>query len=168
MDQTELMATADAVYRFLLGLTADENLSEELTPQTLYEAVRAAHRYDGTCKLSTWLCQIAKRRYYDHLRRKKHEADLPAEVFDSLAQQQRAPAQQEPEAQLLQQDGMLGIYRAIHTLPEPYREVFLLRATAELRFSEIGAIFGKSENWARVSYYRARQKLSERMSDDEL
>ena len=73
-----------------------------------------------------------------------------------------------PEAQLLQQDGMLGIYRAIHTLPEPYREVFLLRATAELRFSEIGAIFGKSENWARVSYYRARQKLSERMSDDEL
>ena len=63
MDQTELMANADAVYRFLLGLTADENLSEELTQQTLYEAVRAAHRYDGTCKLSTWLCQIAKRRY---------------------------------------------------------------------------------------------------------
>ena len=168
MDQTELLASADAVYRFLLGLTADEALAEELTQQTLYEAVKSAHRDDGTCKLSTWLCQIAKHRYYDHLRRRRHEADLPSEVYEALSQQQCAPAQQQPEAQILQQDGMLRIYRAIHALSEPYREVFLLRATAELRFSEIGAIFGKSENWARVSYYRARQKLSERMSDDEL
>ncbi len=65
------------------------------------------------------------------------------------------------------QDTALRIHLVLHELQEPYKEVFQLRVFGELPFSQIGMIFGKSENWARVTYHRARLKIKERMDDNE-
>ena len=48
---------------------------------------------------------------------------------------------------------------------EPYKEVFQLRVFGELSFSQIAAIFGKTESWARVTYHRAKLKIQERMDE---
>ena len=61
-------------------------------------------------------------------------------------------------------DSSFRIHVALHAMEEPFREVFELRVFGELSFREIGTIFGKTENWARVTYHRARLKLQERMN----
>lgn len=150
-------AYANQVKRFLLCLTADGELAEELMQETFYQAVKSIDRYNGTCHMSVWLCQIAKHLFYDYLKKKKIQTVSMDEGWDTASKEAG------PEEQLLAQEGRKTIYRQIHGLEEPYREVFLLRALGELPFGEIGELFGKSENWARVTYYRARMKLSERM-----
>ena len=148
---------ANQVKRFLLCLTADAELAEELMQETFYQAVTSIDRYNGNCHLSVWLCQIAKHLFYDYLKKRKIQT-IPLEEGWN-----RASGEAGPEEQILEQEGRKNIYRYIHGLEEPYREIFLLRALGELSFREIGELFEKSENWARVTYYRARMKLSERM-----
>lgn len=63
---------ANIVKRFLISLTGNFDLSEDLTQETFYQAYRSIHRFNGDCKLSVWLCQIAKHVYFDHLKKKKH------------------------------------------------------------------------------------------------
>lgn len=64
---------ADSVFRFLMTLCREECTAEELTQETFYQAVRSAHKYDGTCKVSTWLCQIAKHLWYQELDKRKRK-----------------------------------------------------------------------------------------------
>ena len=64
---------AQTVYHFLLSLTQNADLAEELTQETFYQAIRSIHRFDGSCKLSVWLCQIAKHLWYQHLRKAGRE-----------------------------------------------------------------------------------------------
>lgn len=151
------MTYANQVKRFLLCLTADVDLAEELMQETFYQAVKSIDRYDGSCRMSVWLCQIAKHLFYDYLKKKKIQMVAIEESWEIASKEAG------PEEQILDQEGRKNIYRQIHGLEEPYREIFLLRALGELPFAEIGELFGRSENWARVTYYRARMKLSERM-----
>lgn len=145
---------AQSVYRYLLTLTHDEDLAEELTEETFYRAVYSIHTYNGSCKINVWLCQIAKHVWYQELEKKKKypSEQLPA----SLA----SPTLSPEEATLLQSNKM-DLYRAIHQLSEPMREIVHMRLSGEFSFAEIGEILGKSENWARVTFYRAKQKLLE-------
>ena len=62
----------------------------------------------------------------------------------------------------------LELHSIIHRLDEPYKEVFTLRVFAELKFSEIGKIFGKSENWARVTFFRAKEKIINLLETEDL
>ena len=59
------------------------------------------------------------------------------------------------------------IVTMLHNCPEPYREVLYQRIFGNLSFREIGEVLGKSENWARVTYYRGKQQLKERMMKNE-
>lgn len=59
------------------------------------------------------------------------------------------------------------IHRILHQMAEPYKEVFQLRVFGELSFLKIGQIFGKSESWARVTYYRAKNKIKDRLEEEE-
>ena len=141
------------VYKYLCTLCRDEQLAEELTQETFYQALRSCDRFDGSCKVSTWLCQIAKHLWYREVERRKKtgvplEEDLPA--LDPTA-----------EEQLQSRETVMALFRRAHALGADAREVFLLRLTGELSFREIGEIFGRSENWARVTYYRAKQKVTE-------
>lgn len=147
------------VFRFLLSLTRDWALAEELTQETFYRAMKGMDGYRGTSKVSSWLCQIAKNTFYSH--RRKHERIGPDEETGQEAG--------DGLAALLQREDSEELHQVLHDLPEPYKEVFTLRVLAMLDYGQIARLFGKSENWARVTFYRAKMKLRERMeaTDDE-
>lgn len=149
---------ASLVYRFLYSHTHDPEWSKELMQETFLRAVTSIERYDGSCKLSVWLCQIAKHVLYQELHKKKRveAVELPDQLPDYTAR--------DGEANALQQERRRELYRAIHHLPDPEREVVLYRMTGELSFREIGEIMGKSENWCRTIFYRAKQKMKKELS----
>ena len=150
---------AQTVYKFLLTQCGDPDVAEELTQETFYQAIRSIHRFDGSCKISVWLCQIAKHLWYQHLRKTKRETPL-----ESQGAELPAPSAEEG---LLEQEGRLGLLKQIHALPEPQREVVYLRAFGSLSFREIGDILGKTEVWARVTFYRGKEELRKGGDPDE-
>ncbi len=143
----------EVVYRFLLRLCADAYLAEDLMQDTFVKAIEKIHTFDNRCKISTWLCQIAKNTYYDNLR--KEQRYRPSELSEQLA----ADSGTSLEESMIERITAQEIRLSIHQLPEPYKEVFMLRFYAELPFREIGSIFGKSEVWARVTYMRSRDMI---------
>ena len=141
------------VYRFLMSLCHEHDTAEELTQETFYRAIKSLARYDGKCSVYTWLCGIAKNLWLKELdRRKRHPL---AEADENKPSDELSP---DVSAEL--KETKMSVLKQIHALPEQEKELVLLRATGELSFKEIGEIFGKNENWARVTYYRAKQKLS--------
>ena len=151
---------ARTVYKFLLAKTRDEHLAEELTQETFYQAVKSVDRFDGTCKVSVWLCQIAKHLWYQSLRKQKRETPRSPEDMPE------APGPS-AEERLLEQEGRMDLLRLVHGLPEPAREVVYLRAFGGLSFREIGDVCGKTETWARVTFYRSKEKLKNGGASDE-
>lgn len=150
---------ARTVYKFLLSHTHDPDLAEELTQETFYQAVRSADRFDGRCKVSVWLCQIAKHLWYQHLRKRGRESPLPEEIPE--------PSAPSAEEGVLEREGTLELLRLIHGLPEEQREVVYLRAFGALSFREIGDVCGRTETWARVTFYRTKEKLRNGGTDNE-
>lgn len=143
---------ARTVYKFLLAKTRDERLAEELTQETFYQAVRSVDRFDGSCKVSVWLCQIAKHLWFQHLRKQKREAPvLPEDLPESPG-----PSAEES---VLEREGRMDLLKLVHNLPETQKEVVYLRAFGGLSFREIGDVCGKTETWARVTFYRSKEKL---------
>ena len=140
------------VYKFLLSLCYEEELAEELTQETFYQAVRSVDRYDGSCKVSTWLCQIAKHLWYREMERRKRKgtSELPADMYS---------LEKPVEEQLTLKEEKMELFRKVHVLDEISKEIVLLRVTGAFSFKEIAELFGKNENWARVTYYRAKQKI---------
>ncbi len=140
------------VYKFLLSLCYEEELAEELTQESFYQAVRSVDRYDGSCKVSTWLCQIAKHLWYREMERRKRKgtSELTADM-ESL--------EKPVEEQLTLKEEKMELFRKVHVLDEISKEIVLLRVTGAFSFKKIAELFGKNENWARVTYYRAKQKI---------
>lgn len=145
---------ARTVYGFLLTKTQNPDLSEELTQETFYQAVKNIHTFRGSSSVSTWLCGIAKNLLYDHLRRQKKRAR-----FEADEAQAGEAAVDSAEDQVFASWDNLHILKLLHKLEEPMREVMYLRLTGSLTFGQIGEIMGKSENWARVTYYRGKGKI---------
>ena len=143
---------ADLVFKYLFSLCHDEHTAEELTQETFYQAVRSAKKYDGTCKVSTWLCQIAKHLWYREIdkRKRKGTSQLVEEIISD---------EQSLEEKFSQKEDLMKIFRQVHVLDEVSKEIFFLRIMGDLSFREIGNIFEKNENWARVTFYRAKQKI---------
>ena len=150
---------APAVYKYLLCLTRDRALSEDLAADTFERALGGFERFRGDCSPSAWLCAIAKRLWYAELRRRKQLAVLPED--DQLV------SEEDIEREYLHREDKLALYRVLRTLDEETREVFYLRLSGEMTFEEIGDILGRSAVWARLSYYRGKEKLKERMRRDD-
>jgi RNA polymerase sigma-70 factor (ECF subfamily) len=138
---------AQTVYKFLLAQTHDPDLSEDLTEDTFLQAIKSLKRYDGSCKLSVWLCQIAKHLWYKELERRKKRG-----IATTMPENAAAP-------DTLLSSEKSDLYRAIHKLPETAREIVLLRLSGEFGFAEIGEIIGKSESFARTTFYRAKEEI---------
>ena len=145
---------AKLLYTYLYSLCHDESLAEELTQETFYKACLSIERYDNTCKFSTWLCQIGKHTYYQYL--EKHKRISPSEITEELSVTEISA-----ERQALSRAELLDAFKYLHGLPADMREVIYLRSFGDLSFREIGDIMGKSENWARVTYFRGKNKLIE-------
>ena len=145
----------ETVNKYLFCLTRNNDISEELTQETFYKAVKKVNTYKGDCKMSVWLCQIAKNLLFDYYRKNKRILDIEEkELFD-------IQALENVEEQLILKDEKLSLYRKMQKLDEKTREVMYLRITGELSFKEIGTILNKTENWARVTFYRGKLKLKE-------
>lgn len=140
------------VYNYLLVLTHQPHLAEELTQKTFFKALHSSS-YRGESNVFTWLCSIAKNLYIDEIRYQKKFMEADNNQSDTI----------NIEHIVEDEDMMFRIHRILHDLEDPYKEVFQLRVFGELSFDKIGLIFGKSENWARVTYHRSRLKIQERM-----
>lgn len=147
------------VYAFLMSRCGDEALAADLTQETFFKALKSIGRFRGDSSLNVWLCGIAKNTLISHWRRHRRETLLEDTVLPESAAEELSPA-----AGVEQAEQKLDIHRALHTLPEPYREVFWLRVYGELSFADIAALFEKTETWARVTFYRARAKLKEALT----
>jgi RNA polymerase sigma-70 factor (ECF subfamily) len=143
---------AQTVYKYMLSLTQNTDTAEELTQETFYRAVYSKDNYDGSCKLSVWLCQIAKHIWYQELEKRKRKPTV--EIEETML----SPADS-PEDEYVSAESKISLYRLLHNLEEPTREVMYLRLSGELSYNEIGEILGKTETWARVTFYRGKQQL---------
>ena len=146
------------VFSYVMTLSGDRHASEEITQEAFFRAFSKTASFRNESDEVTWLCAIAKNCFVDETRRRNKTAPMPEEL----------PASGKSiEQQVSDRDSSFRIHAALHTMEEPYREIFELRVFGELSFSQIGTIFGKTENWARVTYHRARLKLQEEMSKSE-
>lgn len=151
---------AKEVYRYIFSLCRDAVLAEDILQNTMLKAFDNIGSFKGGSSVKTWLCSIARNDYYDHL--KKHDnKNVPLdEAMDGGGG--------DPEKRALSELSAVDILKLVHALEEPFREIFTLRYYGELKFSEIGEVFRKSENWARVNFFRAREKLAEMLEKEDL
>lgn len=147
---------AKAVYKYLVCLTNNIDIAEELTQETFYQAAKSICSFKGECKVSVWLCAIAKHLWYQELKRKKRRELVPIEDMEA----QLASEDSLEEAYLLNVE-KVELFKLLHKLDAKTREVMYLRLTGELSFAEIGEILESTENWARVTFYRGKQKMKE-------
>ena len=144
---------ADIVYRFLLSRTRNPEEAEELTQETFYQAMRMIDTFKEDSSLSTWLCAIAKNVWLSSLRKQKKTVTLAPDSEAFLTESKS------PLDGYLQKEKLSETWKAIYKLEEPYKEVLLLRILGEFSYSQIGELMGKSENWARVTFFRGKEKI---------
>ena len=152
----------DIVYRYIRSISRDESLAEEVTQETFFKALKKIDQFRGDCDVRVWLCQIAKNTLYDHLKKQKKQLS-----GDEQLEKTESDGGELFEEKLAQRSQAMEIHKVLHELSEPYKEIFSLRTFGELSFREIGMIFEKSENWARVTYYRARVKIREELEHED-
>ena len=143
------------VYRFALGLCRDETLAEEITQETFFRAMENRNSFRGQSSVFVWLCQIAKNCCFTILRKRKRLSDADADGVSD----------EDVERGFLEAEDARRLHRLLHELKEPYKEVFSLRVFGELPFSQIGELFGKSDSWARLVFYRAKNELRRQMDE---
>ena len=159
------MTEFESIYRtyftdvelYLRAICRDESLAEELTEQVFFQAMKALPKFRGDCDIRTWLCAMGKNCYLTHLRKTRNA--------ESIEDMQIPDPKQGLEEQILDRDQAMAIHKILHDLPEPYKEVFSLRVFGQLSFESIGSLFGRTANWACVTYHRARQKIKEQMEE---
>lgn len=139
----------DVVYQYALTLCHNEQWAEEITQEAFFKALKSVDTYRGECKLSVWLCQIA---FYTMAKRKNRQVDYPLDAI---------PFDNNVEQMLMDKDTAVRLHQILHSLDNPYKEVFWMRTFGELSFAQIGRLWGKTESWARVTYHRAKMKIKE-------
>lgn len=175
---------AQTVYRYLLSLTHNADLAEELTQETFYQAMKSIDKFDGSCKVSTWLCAIAKNQMYSYYRKHPQMDSLNVLIEESADTEQESSRHRQAiyrqssassarnvitesaETEALDSISHVELMKKLHNCPEPFREILYLRIFGNLSFKEIGDIVGKTENWARVTYYRGKERLRKEIERD--
>ncbi len=143
------------VFRYLRGLTSNENLAEELTQETFFRAFKSINQFKGDSDIRVWLCSIGKNQYYTYLKKQKRLEERDLSTYES--------EEENIVNVLADKELAIRIHQVLHSLKEPYKEIFSLRVFGELSFKEIALIFGKSEHWACVTYHRAKAMIQKEM-----
>lgn len=149
------------IYNYLLGLTHDPDLAEELMQDTFYSAIKNIHKFRKDCSIKVWLCEIAKNKWKNKLKKdrgkifNKSIENIDEFIYDDTF-----------EYEILSREEIINLYKNIHNLDEVTKEVIYLRIRAELSFKEIGIILNKNEGWARTVFYRGKIKLKEWMNNE--
>ena len=150
-----------SIDRYLITITKNEDVAEEIAQETFFKAMKNINKYDSSKKMFTWLCEIAKNTYFSEYKKSKRlqafnevdfSIDEEADIIDKI----------------IDSDSKIKILKLLHQLEEPYKEVFTLRIYGDLTFKQIGEIFHKSEDWARVTYYRSKLKIKDNFDESKL
>ncbi len=147
------------VYLYILRLSGDEHIAEEITSETFFKAISAIDRFRGECDVRVWLCQIAKNLYYGY--RKKRRRLVRMEAAEQRGEPDRT------DEKMLDREEAMQLQKMLHGMEEPYKEVFMWRVFAQMSFKQIAQIFGKTDNWACVVYHRAKMMIKKKMEDKE-
>ena len=142
------------VYKFVLSLCQNHSLAEEITQESFFKALKSIDSFNGNCKISTWLCKIARNTFYSYAKKHSRQVDYSFDI---------TPSDENIEEQFADKETAYAIHKVLHKLNEPYKEVFWLRIFGELSFAQVGALFEKTESWARVTYYRAKIMIKEEL-----
>ena len=138
------------VYKFIYSICRNEHVAEEVTQETFFKALKNIDKYNGQCKFYVWLCQIAKNTYFSIYKKNSRNEELSEVMLDDNLLEK-----------MIDKESALEVYKQIHLLEEPYKEIFYLKTFCDLSFKEIAIIYEKQENWARIIYYRAKIKVRE-------
>lgn len=149
------------VYKYVFSLCKNESLAEEITQEAFYKAMENMDKFDGRCRLYVWLCQIAKNTYFTYL--KKQKKLVPEAEFYIADDNSKSP-----EEALLDKDTAARLHVLLHRMDEPYKEVFSLRIFGELSFAQIGELFGKTDSWARLVFYRAKKEIRRGLDENDV
>lgn len=145
------------VYLYIKSLCGNAHIAEDITSEVFLKAIKSIDQFKGNCDIRVWLCQIAKNSYYSHMRKNGKLV-----VTDKFPE---SNGDTDIEQIVSSQDASIRIHKILHDLGEPYKEVFSLRVFGELSFKQIAILFQKNENWACVTYHRARKKIQQQMED---
>ena len=145
------------VYRYLLSLTKDSNLAEELTQETFFKALKNIEKFNPEQKMLTWLCTIGKNTCFTYFKKSGRFEELSDTLPDSEG---------EILDKIIDSEDSLEILKTLHKLDEPYKEVFTLRVLGSLSFKKIAEVFGKTESWARVTYFRSKTMIKETLENE--
>ncbi len=143
---------SQVIWRYLYGLCRNADLADDLTQETFFQAMKTIHLFRGDCKPSVWLCQIGRHVWYKYLNNSKKYETVPIDDMDISIQDDIVDS-------IIQTQEYHRVIQRISQLDADYKEVLILRLFNELSFSEIAIIMGKTENWARVTYYRGKEKV---------
>jgi RNA polymerase sigma-70 factor (ECF subfamily) len=140
------------VYKYLLRLSHDELIAEELTQETFYQVMKSIHRYDKSCLITTWMCQIAKNLWYQELDKQRKRPQV-------LSDEMILTDTMDIEKNYIEKEAAKELLMIIQTLAEEEQLLVLWRCVDELPFKTIGEMLGKTENWSRVTFFRVKKKL---------
>jgi len=150
------------VYLYMIQLSGNEHIAEEITSETFYKAINSIDSFRGDCDMRVWLCQIAKNTYYSYLKKNKNVVSADDANLQDVADPSTSIVEQIGE----QEEARL-IRKILHDISDPYKEVFMWRVFGELSFKEIADLYGKTDNWACVTYHRARKMIQNRLEEIE-
>ncbi len=147
--------------KFAFTLCRNEDLADDIVSETFYRAIKNFDNYmEGN--LFAWLCTIAKNTYFNHLKKKDNLHDsIDDENFREVA------GGDDVEAEVMKREEKRKLSECIGRLSDNEREVVNYRINTGFSFKEIGDVLHKSENWARVTFYRCKEKLKGMMNDEE-
>ncbi len=148
------------IYQYVLSLSKDPGLSEDIAQETFLKALKRVDELEDGDNVKGWLCKIARNIYYKHYNSKKRIDEVISEINEESFETG-------PETDVINAEERVRLYKLLHDLEEPYKEVFSLRTFGGLAFKDIGSIFNRTENWARVTYHRSRKKLMEGLNDED-
>lgn len=151
-----------SVYLYVMQVSGNEHIAEEITSETFFKAINSIDSFRGDCDMRVWLCQIAKNTYFSYLKKNKKVLSIDESDFQNVA---------DPDAgidvQIGEQEEARLIRKILHDMSDPYKEVFMWRVFGELSFKEIADLYGKTDNWACVTYHRARKMIQSRLEEIE-
>lgn len=155
-----LLAEYEAVYRYALSICQNDTEAQDLTQETFFKALQASNQFEGKSSLYTWLCTIAKNLWINKCKKSNRE------VLQDKMVEDMSSSDKPIEQMITERDFSKRVHLVLHTLDEPYKEVFSLRVFGELPFADIAELFSKTESWARVTYHRAKKMITEQLRRD--
>ena len=151
----------EIVYKYVFCLTGNEDTTEEIVQETFLVAVKDINKFRGECKISTWLCQISKYIWYKKLKKEKSKKEIPLDLL-----QNTLCIEESIEENLWSKEKKIQLFKKLQNFDEDTKNVMYLRIFGNFEYNEIAEIMNKTSNWARVVFFRGKQKLKEELENE--